>query len=292
MKKGTKIALIVALIFALVGGGLCISALAMGVSYKDLQGIAEYGLFDFDHWWEQAGAEAIFVNDLIDETTLDDHHVDETHHSQEVATSNTMNYLVVDMDFGSLTVKSTDSSDISLDGGNDEKYFNLDVSENGITVSNRNESMWLNVDMAEAILYLPEDLNFEQVEIDIDAGGCTIEKELSAEQLYVDVDAGAATVEAMNVNWAEMDCDAGKITFAGSVFQGGSVDVDAGAVEIQLTGKEVRDYNYDVEVNAGSLSINEKDFSGLDTEQYINNGADFDWHLQCDVGKIEMSVNK
>ena len=48
MKRGTKVWLIVALIFALVGGGLCLSAAILGVtsvSYTHLDVYKRQGIF-------------------------------------------------------------------------------------------------------------------------------------------------------------------------------------------------------------------------------------------------------
>ena len=53
MKKSTKILLIIALVLAILGGALCVSAFAMGITSKDLEGMARNGLFSFDEWWDE-----------------------------------------------------------------------------------------------------------------------------------------------------------------------------------------------------------------------------------------------
>ena len=72
----------------------------------------------------------------------------------------------------------------------------------------------------------------------------------------------------------------------------GEVDVDAGSIDITLLKADAGDYNYDINVSAGSLTINDKKISGLDHEQYINNGASREWALGCDAGKITMNIKK
>lgn len=45
MKRGTKIWLIVALIFGLIGGGLCLSAAILGVDYQNVRAMVDDGDF-------------------------------------------------------------------------------------------------------------------------------------------------------------------------------------------------------------------------------------------------------
>ena len=47
MKRGTKIWLIVALIFALVGGGLCLSAAILGVTFDEVRQMVYDGEFSW-----------------------------------------------------------------------------------------------------------------------------------------------------------------------------------------------------------------------------------------------------
>ena len=283
MKRGTKIWLIVALIFGLIGGGLCLSAAILGVTYDDVSRM----VYDGDFTW------SIGPFRWISQKKITKHEI----HSlnvcgQDKVTLKEMTELLqIHMDYGSLTVKASDSSETWLDAGNDADYFQWDFDGNTLTVQNCDRDFeWMNIDTPKAILYIPSDSNFEYVNIDVDAGSCTIETPIQCESMDVDVDAGAADLKNVNTGWLSLDCDAGKITFKGKAENGGEADVDAGAIEMTLTGAEVTDYNYDVNVNAGSLSINDKKFSGLEHEQFINNNAPADWILGCDAGKINIQI--
>lgn len=290
MKKATKIWLIIVVILALLGSVLCISAFAMGLNYKDLSGMAEHGLFAFDSWFTGFG-----VTDT-QKGGLQEHHIENsstTHHEGNMVVGNSFEHLIIDMDFGSLTVKSTDSQDVYLetDDSDDEKYFELGVTEFGITVSNRNETFWMGADAPKATLYIPEGMYFEYIELDIDAGGCSIQTALDTVQIFIDVDAGAASVNDMYADWIEIDCDAGSVVYDGQAGTGGTVDVDAGSVELQIKEKAFENYDYDIDVSAGTLTINEREYSGMDYEEYISHQAEGTWMLTCDVGKINMKVN-
>ena len=289
MKRGTKIGLIIVLILALVGGGLCITAFALGVNFKEITEMAEKGDFSFGPWGSVSENLIVEVplqgsEENLSEGTLAS--------GDKYTVADEMGSLVIDLDFGDLTVKSSESDEIYLECGDDEKYFELNVSVNTVHIKNKNKHSWINVTMPKATLYLPESLGFDSVEMDIDAGSCTIEADIFANLLTVDVDAGTADIESMNVSWAEFDCDAGKIEFNGTVVNGGEADVDAGAVIIHLPDVDVTDYNYEIEVSAGAVDIDDRSFSGLDEEQYIQNHARAGWTLTCDAGKIEMNLNK
>ena len=291
MKKGTKIWLIVVLILALLGGGLCISAFAMGITYKDLRGMAEHGLFSFDSWWEET--EKSFIK-IEGDDTLFSEYLEESHHNEPVTSDFTKDYLYIDMDFGKIEIKSSNSDTVTLkcEDASDERYFHMDVTEDAIRVENQNHKLFGSVDTPEAVLYLPTDSAFQCVEIDVDAGSCQIEIPIQAVQLIVDVDAGAVNVNDMSVEWTDLDCDAGKIEFHGVTESGGLANVDAGAIKIELKDHSYEFYNYMLEVDAGSLKLNDHNYSGLDVETYIDHQAEADWTLDCDAGKIEMSVKE
>ena len=61
---------------------------------------------------------------------------------------------------------------------------------------------------------------------------------------------------------------------------------------MNLSGVEDTYYNYEIDVAAGALEINDHSFSGLEEKRYINNKGEATWSLACDAGKIEMKINK
>ncbi len=283
MKRGTKIWLIVALIFGLIGGGLCLSAAILGVTYDDVSHMVYDGDFAWRigpfRWIPQEESSRYEINSL------------DAGGQEKVTLQETTELLQIAMDYGSLTVKTSDSGETWLDAGNDADYFEWNFDGSTLTVQNCDRDFgWMDIGTPKATLYIPSNSNFEYVDIDVDAGSCTIETPIQCGAMNVDVDAGAADLKNVNTGWLNLDCDAGKITFKGKAADGGEADVDAGAIEMTLTGAEVTDYNYDINVNAGSLSINDKKLSGLEHEQFINNNAPSDWSLGCDAGKINMQI--
>ncbi len=280
MKKGTKIWIIIAILLGVLGSVLCVSAFGMGLSYKDLSGMASKGLFHADQWWD------------------DDHYSSNHTNKKKENHSGTQTYaydeLRIDLDFGRLTVKSTDQDQpyLEVDDSKDVDNFKLDIKEGYVKVSGQKHALWSGLNMPSATLYLPETFAFGSVLLDIDAAECSIQTAIDSRKLYADVDAGEVSVQKMHVDWLEFDCDAGSIFYQGQSINGGTIDVDAGKVEIQIDGKGVDAYNYDIEVEAGTLKINEMDYSGLEVEKYISNQKDAAWNINCDVGDVHMLLNE
>ena len=292
MKRGTKVWLIVALIFALVGGGLCLSAAILGVTFDEVRQM----VYDGDFAWRIGPFHSGWFEDDYRENSGNGHSSMEGNlnadGSEKVSLSSEIETFEVDMDYGSLLVKASYSNEAYLDAGEHADDFEWSFDGNMLLIRNTDGDHWNwgDLDSVKATLYLPKNIHFNDIEVDVDAGGCSIELPMECSNLYVDVDAGSATIKDMNAGWADLDCDAGKISFKGRVSDGGVVDVDAGSAEVVLTGAEVTDYNYSINVSAGSLTINDKSFSGLEDQQMLDNSAPADWELSCDAGKIKMDV--
>ena len=277
MKKSIKILLIVSLVLALIGGALCVTAFAMGITAKDLNGMARNGLFCFDKWWDED--DVVYVEQSTG------------HHSEHTANA-ASDKLVIDLDFGHLSIESTDSNEVYIEAGpEDEKYFDLQIKDTMITVRSKEHSVFSGIHVPEATLYVPKDLGIKHIFLDVDAGECIIENAMNVQTLEVDVDAGAVKIQSMTANWLDLNCDAGSIVYAGEVISGGEADANAGKIELTLRGKQEKDYNYEIDVDAGALIINDYKYSGKEKETFIRNNAKATWSLSCDAGKIEMNVH-
>lgn len=287
MKRGTKIWLIVALIFGLIGGGLCLSAAILGVDYQNVRAMVDDGDFTWRigpfRWFDSD-------SDEVSEHHTEGHSLD-VEGKDKITLPEQIELLNIDMDYGSLTIKASDSEEVWLDAGDDSDFFEWYCDGSTLTVQNIEHGLsWIGSDAKKATLYIPAGSSFDGVTIDVDAGSCAIETDIRCNMMEVDVDAGSATLKNIETGWVNLDCDAGKITFEGCVSDNGEADVDAGSIDITLLKADVTDYNYDVNVSAGSLTINDKNISGLEHEQYINNGASREWALGCDAGKITMNI--
>ena len=271
MKRGTKISLIIALILALSGVALCVAAAAMGVTYGEFVDMVNNGDFTFG-FKEKA--------------------IQEVKEVKQAKKSSDAKYLDVDLEAGELSILPSDSDEIGFDAEGYEKYFEWKIDGDKVIVKNTDRNVWIHTDTPKATLYVPENMNFDEIDIDIDAGKCSMALAAACDKFILDVDAGSANVSSIQADHAEIECDAGNVIFEGKVINKGAASINAGSLEIVLKDMDVMDYNYNISVGAGSIEINEKKYSGLSSEDYINNHADADWMLECNAGKIKMNIDK
>lgn len=286
MKRGTKIWLIIALIFALAGGGLCIAAVSMGITKADIRQMAEENSFSLGNWH-------IFRRIHHNNTLLENSRgLDEKVPLRDI---NSLEMLQINLDYGKLTVKGLPAGkEAYIDAGSYGDYFQWSVQDGTITVEtiDKDYLSFLDLDMPEATLYLPENSGFHNISLDVDAGTCDIEASLKCEYLLADADAGSVNVKNIQADTVELDCDAGKIELTGQVEKGGIAQVDAGKISLEISGADEKDYNYDIDVSAGSLSVNDHSFNGIEERRYIDNNADKEWLFDCEAGKIDVKINK
>lgn len=298
MKKGTKIWLIIALILIMVGGGISVAALSIGVNFADLRRniiSGEYNLFGRSVFVGHEDYKVVAEDDFDSDDILPDAFSSDGSTTVPVPENGEMESLYVNMDFGKLMIKASPDKrqEIWLDAGENSQYFEWIVDNDEIIVKNKDEKFWtLGADMPEATLYIPENMKFYMVSIDVDAGGCCVLVPLSCENLEVDVDAGGAEFKNIQADGAELDCDAGSIELTGKIPYGGVAEVDAGRISLNLSGVEDTYYNYEIDVSAGALVINDHNFSGIEEQRYIRNKGEATWSLACDAGKLEMKINK
>ena len=154
MKKRTKIWLGLAMILIFAGISLCLAAFAMGLNYKDLSGMAYHGVFHFDEWF--------------DDVQLDS--IDVTSDNKSVENTNQAEALMIELDYGKLTILSTDRSNAYLEVSTkeDEKYFRFNESNRTIRVYTPDNIIGIHsTDSPEATLYIPENISFEYIEISV-----------------------------------------------------------------------------------------------------------------------------
>jgi hypothetical protein len=282
-KKGVRICLTIVLILLVAGGGLCVAAALMGVTGEDIRRMIEDGDFTVKA-----------VDDVIyrvsgSDTTVENSTGEDAGQGQVLCQSGPL-CGEINIDYGSLTIVASDSDSIYLEA--DEKHFSWSFDGTTLIVENDNDDYhhWTDMAEAKATLYLPSDTYFSDMEINVDAGSCKIEVPLICDNLEVDVDAGAVTAESIDAGRISLDCDEGKILFTGQVRNSSYVDVDAGLVEVSLPDAEMEDYNYNIAVEVGTVSVNDKNVSGLENKNRLDYGAKSTWELECDAGKIKIST--
>ena len=155
-------------------------------------------------------------------------------------------------------------------------------------------------------LYLPEDARLESVDIELGAGQLTLKDleagevslevgagSISAENICareVDLSVGAGLIELEGVDTDELDASIGmgSLSVSGSV--NGDVDLECsmGEVTLTLAGTE-QDFNYELEVTAGTLTLGDDEYSGLSHSRTLDHGARKTMEIECSMGEVIIS---
>ncbi len=145
--------------------------------------------------------------------------------------------------------------------------------------------------------------------IQVGAGSCSIDELKIKENSSFQVDAGMLQIDKGTINNAGMTCAAGKIKFRDGIINNGDINCTAGGIDItgsitgdstvstsvgkidlNLEGKE-KDYNYTIDCNVGSLTINGTKYNGVNKHITQQNAAPNNMSLNCDIGSITMNID-
>ena len=146
----------------------------------------------------------------------------------------------------------------------------------------------ISTESAYAVLVIPKGYEFNEVEIQVGAGVLEAES-LTARELDLEGGAGAISINSGKVQELDIDVQAGSVVYSGEVGSSLIADCQAGGVELSLKG-EPEDFNYELDVNMGSIQIGGQEYSGIEKEKtLISDSAVKKADLHCDVGSIEIT---
>ncbi|MFV0363134.1 MAG: DUF4097 family beta strand repeat-containing protein [Suipraeoptans sp.] len=139
-------------------------------------------------------------------------------------------------------------------------------------------------------IYVPEGYTFDEADISVGAGELNISA-INTKELDIDVGAGQAVIHDFNVDYLYMKCGAGQITAAGNINKEGDIDGGIGEIDLSLDGLE-SDFNYNLNVGVGEVTVGKNNFSGLGSQKTISNDADKDIDVDCGMGSIKVEFTK
>ena len=155
------------------------------------------------------------------------------------------------------------------------------------------------------ILSIPKDQFFEEVELELGAGqaildnlradkvslevgaGQIIGHNIRVGELEVSVGAGQVDLSGMDVEVLDAEIGMGELVGSGSIQKRANLECSMGNLELTLSGRE-QDFNYQLEVAAGNLTLGRNSYSGLAQEHEIQNGADKNLEIECSMGNVEI----
>lgn len=124
----------------------------------------------------------------------------------------------------------------------------------------------------------------KEFDIEAAAGLVKIEK-LNADKAEFEIGAGEIMINAGNVKECDVNVGMGKFAYHGTVTRHGDVECGMGTAELYLDAKE-EDYNYEIECEAGNVTIGQNSYEGVHVEKMINNSANAMIEIDCSVGNV------
>ena len=223
---------------------------------------------------------------------------------QQTYSVNEVKNLDVEVGTCELIIGQSQDADIhvNVDGaGNYQGYLSdgtlclklIRPTEIGATLSTGEDGINLNLDAAacELQLLLPADYAFEEVALSMGAGTVDATIPFCADNLEIELAAGEVTVSNLQVGKLSAEVGAGALTLSGIISEKADLQCGMGDLTLNLNGAK-EDFNYEVEVAAGEVTIGNESFGGIAGEREIDNNASADINVECAMGSVEITFTE
>lgn len=249
MKSKWKIFWIVCSSFVVIGLALCIAGFSMGVTFSTVR--AAFG-DEIDFVENRSVVQRNYVDIEGDDIPYDG---DVELHAEHSETEHLTEYqgihdLSVDLDGGSLIIKTYDGDEVRTDFSGIGRDVNLSCEQEGgeldIDVEKKGNRIFRDSDSGQMIIYIPENYDMNEISLDVGAGEALI---------------GDVTAYELSI-----DCGAGRVTYDTSLREA--------------------DFNYSIECGIGEVQIGNSSYAGLGSERNINNQSSRTLDINCGVGEV------
>lgn len=298
MKKFTKVMLVLTAVVAIAGVGLCGAGVAMGATTESVAVVRKVkNMVKDGHWMALADWDDYWDDDWDDD--WDERHT----YSDSTVTGNTegdcrvytfsdgelgrAEEMEFDLRYDELIFEPYDGAELRIEIYNDDaENIRVRAGDDGFEI----KSTARTDDDRTVMVYYPEGeaLPFLKLDISVDAGVVTM-GDLEVDELDVSVGAGVFEGNGeITAREASFEVGAGSIRVDG--LTANEIDGECGMGEMILTvnGSE-EEWNYQVEVGAGQVTIGNESYSVLAGEKNLTNpGAMKKMDLECGMGSIEV----
>lgn len=255
MKKITKVALVFAIIFAIVGTICIIASFAMGLTWDRLTGMVTEGKFNFAFEHGDVHEDEKGVVKIPDEKKGDVMIPDESFRNLDIEfAAGTLEIVYADVEKVEVRRKNVTNFSCYVEEGT------LHI-EGGIKIG-------VNSNNGSIVVSIPRNTTFDEVDLELDAG--------------------KASITGLVANSVDIEVGAGEVNLKGLDTKTLDTGVGAGKLYIELIGEE-SDYNYDAECGMGEIKIGTASISGMGGSKETNHpGASRFMDLECGMGEIQI----
>lgn len=309
MKKFSKVMLIVAAVFALLGLGLCIGGYVIGGSVKTILGnqlarmedlvpkqTYDYAIPDdfFQAANEEEAKESLFQEQKQEELLQ--------------APAKELQKLSLTLGGGQIAYIEGDKDDICIyvneqykdqvEVQRDEEKLEIEVLYNGknkvsnypiLLIQVPKGHVWEELDIRLMAGQLAAtELMGDEVSVSAKAGKFQVNK-LIAETADIDTKAGKLEIAWLQAGEADVSCQAGAIEILNGLLEGDAdLSCNAGSIKAKFCG-DLADYTYDLRSTLGTILLNGEEYQGITgiKQKGAGNGK---IEISCNVGSITVDM--
>lgn len=306
MKKFTKICLIGAAVFLVLGLGFLFGGIAAGGTWRDVVDAAERGAFSItptrDHSASQLEREVREdVEEAMEDVQDDIEDLDNIRNVSESIDQGTgeitdsydsITKLDIEMKRGGLYLVEgkKDVIEVEITGEHDRRpTMERDGKELKIRDNNKHYRSY----KGSVTIYCPRNVEFDEIDISVEGGETVIEVPLTAREIDVEIGAGSLRGrELITARKSSWHVGAGEIIV--DSIAGNKLDFECGAgvIDANVKGSE-KDYNYDLECAVGEVSLGSTTIAGIGQREVKNTSSDkYKIDAECGMGTINVDFKE
>lgn len=255
MKKFTKVAVVLAVIFAVIGIACVIASFAMGFTWNRLTGMVSEGKFNFAFELDDFHEDGKGIIKVPGEKKGD-----------VMIPNESFRNLDIEFGAGTLEIVYADVEKVEVQRKNTTD-FSCYVEEETLHIKGGLQ-IGVNSDEGSIVVKIPRNMSFDEVDLEFGAG--------------------KANLTGLVANSVDIEIGAGEVNLKGLDTKALDTAVGAGKLYIELVGVE-SDYNYEAECGMGDIKIGTTSVSGMGGSKKTSNpGASRFMDLECGMGEIQI----
>lgn len=286
MKKLIKGSVIAAVILIVLGIGLAVG----GVTLLGGKAAAKTALAGYELYFDEAGAH-LNLDNYVGETASSMESFDEI--------------VGIHLEAGAAEVQIVENDSLDQISVDSEGKYVIYTKDEVLYIENAEGAQNSNYDGGKIYIEIPTGMRLREAELSLTAADAMIQN-LTADKVSIEIGAGCAEIMILDAKEAEFEIGAGKVLvnwgtvedcsaevdlgsffYTGSILKKAEVECDLGNAELVLEGAET-DYNYELDSEAGNISIGFAAYQGNASNVIENQGAKADLELECNMGNISV----
>lgn len=311
MKKAAKVFALLGLGTLFIGIFICIAGFAMGGRFHSYDGFRGWM---YDHYYYSDYNENRALTEIaIEDSAREYAYYDDDYYKELKGTFDTLD---IDIGYGNCYIMSGGDQDITTISGMDidESCLSAKITSGGVLEISYDQpgihNNWgnYNDEAPELTITIPEK-EYKKLIVNMEAGEMTAENlraekaeiEVGAGQLYLNyldvaetctmkVEAGHIQVESLHAKKLEVQCEVGSIESYETNITNGNLTCEMGSISMYMKDSESH-YNYTIKSEMGSVTVGGDSYTGLEKKRSVDNGADRNLDLNCEMGSIELYFN-